>query len=81
MYQKNGWVIGDKRTIHFAQENIMQVGAGEYRVVCTFELEYSVLRHNQKTTDYDNSENIHKDIMLTLQYADGSWSVISADEA
>ncbi|WP_421084864.1 DUF6318 family protein [Rothia nasimurium] len=80
IYASGGWVIGGNRTIHYNKDLLIAEGNGRYSIGSNFELENSVLWYNNEARAYDNSQNIYRGIMLTVQFNDGSWRVLAANE-
>lgn len=80
IYESGGWVIGGNRTIHYNKDLLIAEGEGKYSIASNFELENTVLWYNGEARAYDNSQNIYRGIMLTVQFDNGSWRVTKAIE-
>lgn len=80
IYESGGWVIGGNRTIHYNKDLLIAEGEGKYSIASNFELENTVLWYNGEARAYDNSQNIYRGIMLTVQFDNGSWRVTKATE-
>lgn len=80
IYESGGWVIGGNRTIHYNKDLLINEGEGRYSIASNFELENTVLWYNGEARAYDNSQNVYRGIMLSVQFDNGSWRVTKATE-
>lgn len=80
IYESGGWVIGGNRTIHYNKDLLINEGEGKYSIASNFELENTVLWYNGEARAYDNSQNVYRGIMLSVQFDNGSWRVTKATE-
>lgn len=79
MYEHEGWVIGGGRTIHHNENLLVSHGNGQYSLAANFEVKDSIFWLGGEATYNDNSEAINDGVEIKLQYANGKWTVISAD--
>ncbi len=80
IYSSGGWIVGGTQTIHYQKEQIHSLGDGHYSVAANFEAENMVLWFNNEARVYDNSMNVYRGIDIGVQFKNGHWTVLSADE-
>ncbi|ORC17850.1 hypothetical protein A7979_11595 [Rothia nasimurium] len=80
IYKTGGWVIGGTRTIHLNKDLLVSEGEGTYTIASNFDMENTVLWYGGEARAYDNSDNVHRGIALTVQFNQGEWTVLSAHE-